>query len=292
MPNNIKAEAEVSGGVSTVTVSVDTRHHTETVPLHPTYPDGAPEEFMALDAMRRAIATVEKEGFPSLFDLRQTQEAAERAKELGLHQNEQRNTQYVAWGGLRGGSRPRLTGELDGTQYIETGVDPIGDTVRQQVEQRLRAQVRNAAESCTSYERRPVTYEDVRRAVQELDERSSPPVRADVQRMYDAEAMRAATRQRTEPAPIVTDRRLVPGRHIVTPDGAYTVDVLHTGMTIDQSTNPSLPSEEWIRSHLAHRLSQELAERLVVRNRDNPMSGHLRLEAEIIVLRRRTDGAN
>lgn len=92
MPENtMKAEVSLNDGVATATVSLsETHHHTETVPLHPRYPQGAPDEFLALDSLRSAIATVEKESFPTLFDLIQTMEEAERADRLGLCRDEPR----------------------------------------------------------------------------------------------------------------------------------------------------------------------------------------------------------
>ena len=83
----ITAQVELNDGVATASLALDElRQRTQTVPLHPRYPEGAPEEFMALDALRTAVATFEKEAYEPLYDLQQTRETAQRNKELGLHQ--------------------------------------------------------------------------------------------------------------------------------------------------------------------------------------------------------------
>lgn len=278
MPDNkITAEVSLNGGVATAQIVLsEDREHTETVPLHPRYPAGAPEEFMALDAMRAALTTVEKESFPALYDLQRTSEEAQRAKELGLYQEPRQErtprAHIVARGGGGGAGRQfsaaqraRYEAErelaravLDADSLVMRGTASVSDVARQ-----LRESTANHDNMTTAY-RRDAFLDGFAQSV---------PARA----------------VSPEPRPIVTDQRLVHGRHIIAPDGAYEVLKLRASFHIDHFHMPSRPSDAWISEHLAHKLAEDIAQLLVVEetSADSRFGSVSEFSAEIVMLKRR-----
>lgn len=262
MPDTrITAGVSVGDGVATAQIHLpDQREHMETVPLHPRYPEGAPEEFMALDSMRAALASVEKETFPSLYDLIQTQEAAQRAKELGLHEETQtvctryvRPSEFV--GGRRGG------GGRAALDVLQAAVRGDWDAVRGSVR-----------DSGSDGPNEPTTV--YRRE----------------------EAARRSERNLTaaiEPAPIVAGGILTNGRHIITPGGTYRVVKFQSNFLVDPARTPEGPSDEWIRTELARRIANELAGHIsvsrVIRFGPNHFSDVHEYRAEITLLERRDE---
>lgn len=219
----IKAEVSLSGGVASVQISgPGEREHAEFIPLHPRYPEGSPEEFLALDSLRSALVTVEKEGFPSLFDLRQTQESAERAKELGLHQEPTLPVPVGFVGGRRGG------GGRAAAEVIQAAMRGDWGSVRSEVE--------------SAYRRQPPE--------------PTASLREETGLQYIDTGVRP---ERPEPAPIVAGGNLVNGRHIITPGGTYRVVRLRSSFLVDPTRTPEGPSDEWIRTELARRIANELA---------------------------------
>lgn len=243
----IKAEVTLNDGVATASIcGPDSRAYTETVPLHPLYPEGAPDEYLALDSLRSAIVQVEKERFDSLFDLKQTQEAAQRAKELGLHQEPARTfrppsgsggsdgNRYVVYGGARGTGRRMASQEL--VRAVRAHAFPNEPTTSYRREEPRESPVATAAQES------PLSVDDIMQSVRAvLDGPSS-----------------------IEPAPIVAGGRLTNGRHIITPGGTYQVVQLQSTFLVDPTRTPEGPSNEWIRAELARRIANELAGRIGV----------------------------
>lgn len=282
MPDTrITAGVSVGDGVATAQIHLpDQREHMETVPLHPRYPEGAPEEFMALDSMRAALASVEKETFPSLYDLIQTQEAAQRAKELGLHEETQTVcTRYVRpsdfVGGRRGGGGRSVTGA------IQAAMRGDWDAVRGSVRDSASGEPN---EPTTAYRREELQELPVVTASREL-----PTVTAD-DIMQAARAVLDGPSS-IEPAPIVAVGRIANGRHIITPGGTYQVVMLRSSFLVDPTRTPEGPSDEWIRAELARRIANELAGHIsvsrVVRATDRFLTDAREYRAELTLLERR-----
>lgn len=296
MPDNkITAEVSLNGGVATAQIVLsEDREHTETVPLHPRYPAGAPEEFMALDAMRAALTTVEKESFPALYDLQRTSEEAQRAKELGLYQEprqERTPREHVVVRGGGGGS---------GRQFS------AAQRARYEAERELVRAVLDDANHITSADslvmRGTISAQDIARQYSTLRGTTGAPAREstanhdNMTTAYRRDAFLDGFTQSVparavspEPRPIVTDQRLVHGRHIIAPDGAYEVLKLRASFHIDHLHMPSRPSDAWISEYLAHKLAEDIAQLLVVEetSADSRFGSMSEFSAEIVMLKRR-----